>query len=77
MTADVMAFKVCPVLIFECITSMDFGECDLAASASSIVAFHTSIESGGAALVNESKACRASTRFSTARRYLPITDFTA
>jgi hypothetical protein len=53
------------------------GVVERAASASSIAAFQMATDSGGAASVNELKDKGASTTFSTARRCLLITDFTA
>ncbi len=58
-------------------TSIAWGDVERAASASSIVAFQTATESGGAASVKEWKDWRASATFSTARRCLRITAFTA
>ena len=76
ITAAVIAFRLWDVFILDCITSMAFGECDRAASASSMVALHTSMESGGAAFVSALKASRASDIFSTALRCLRMMAFT-
>jgi hypothetical protein len=66
ITATVIAFRLWDVLILDCITSMALSEWDRSASASSIVAFQTSMESGGAAFVSALKASQASNTFSTA-----------
>src|SRR5260221_7005373 len=73
----VISFKLCRVLIWECMTSIAWGDVERAASASSIVAFQMATESGGAASVKEWKDWRASATFSTARRWLRITAFTS
>src|SRR5258708_37751764 len=75
--AAVISFKLWRVLIWECMTSIAWGDVERAASASSIVAFQTATESGGAASVKEWKDWRASATFSTGRRCLRITAFTA
>src|SRR5258705_8668928 len=75
--AAVISFKFCRVLIWKCMTSIAWGDVERAASASSMVAFQTATESGGAASVKEWKDWRASATFSTARRCLRITAFTA
>src|SRR5258705_10582789 len=75
--AAVISFKLCRVLIWECMTSIAWGDVERAASASSMVAFQMATESGGAASVKEWKDWRASATFSTARRCLRITAFTA
>src|SRR5258705_5445523 len=75
--AAVISFKLWRVLIWECMTSIAWGDVERAASASSIVAFQTATESGGAVSVKEWKDWRASATFSTARRCLRITAFTA